>query len=482
MTDYAAVSGGVPADGYHSAFRLRFRSVGTTGAFDDWFVDDVVIDYGPEIATSPGSFNKILQENDSTYSDLVVSNSGQGTLIYSVVVQPVYSKRQELFYQLQERGLTNPASYAVPEELGVLYEQVKGNDEQAPRGPEVVYGAGGPDAFGYVWFDSDELGGPTYSWVDISGSGTNVIGGLDDDNFVGPFPIGFTFPYYEGAYTQFYVSSNGFIGFGPTTDYNSLSNVNLPTAGTPNNAIYWCWDDLNPDDPDNPGGQVRYQTLGSDLVISWIAYPEFNSSTVVGDVITAQVILSSDGTIKVQYQSVGAGFDIMGNTIGTENLGGTDGLQIALNTSYIHGNLAIEISKPAQWSYVEPLAGSVPPGESDTLTVKFTSVDLDTGVYNANIKVYSNDPTPGMSPLSLPTKLTVVPPGQQYLCGDANNDELVTISDAVYLVNFIFSSGPAPDPMAAGDANCDSLVTISDAVYLVLFIFGGGPTPCDACK
>ena len=69
-----------------------------------------------------------------------------------------------------------------------------------------------------------------------------------------------------------------------------------------------------------------------------------------------------------------------------------------------------------------------------------------------------------------------------YVCGDANGDAAVNISDAVYLIAYIFSSGPAPNPPAAGDANCDSAVNISDAVFLIAYIFAGGPTPCAACK
>ena len=67
----------------------------------------------------------------------------------------------------------------------------------------------------------------------------------------------------------------------------------------------------------------------------------------------------------------------------------------------------------------------------------------------------------------------------QYICGDANADGIVNISDAVYLVTYIFSGGPAPVPLLSGDANCDGVVNISDAVYLISYIFGGGPAPCD---
>ena len=67
-------------------------------------------------------------------------------------------------------------------------------------------------------------------------------------------------------------------------------------------------------------------------------------------------------------------------------------------------------------------------------------------------------------------------------CGDANNDGGIDISDAVYLIQFIFAGGPAPGSCRGsfygmGDANGDAAVDISDAVYLIQYIFAGGPTP-----
>lgn len=68
----------------------------------------------------------------------------------------------------------------------------------------------------------------------------------------------------------------------------------------------------------------------------------------------------------------------------------------------------------------------------------------------------------------------------EYICGDANWDKEVTISDVVYLVNYLFKSGPPPLPMPqAGDANGDNGVNIMDMVYLVNYLFKSGPPPCE---
>ena len=66
-------------------------------------------------------------------------------------------------------------------------------------------------------------------------------------------------------------------------------------------------------------------------------------------------------------------------------------------------------------------------------------------------------------------------------CGDANSDGGVNISDAVYLIAYIFSGGPAPSPLGYGNVNCDSGINISDAVYLIGYIFSGGSAPCAGC-
>ncbi len=63
------------------------------------------------------------------------------------------------------------------------------------------------------------------------------------------------------------------------------------------------------------------------------------------------------------------------------------------------------------------------------------------------------------------------------MCGDADGNGIITISDAVYLINYIFVGGFAPNPICLGDADGNGLITISDAVFLINYIFAGGPAP-----
>jgi hypothetical protein len=66
-----------------------------------------------------------------------------------------------------------------------------------------------------------------------------------------------------------------------------------------------------------------------------------------------------------------------------------------------------------------------------------------------------------------------------HFTGDANGDGVIDVDDVVYLINYLFIDGPAPDPFAAGDANCDGVVDIADVMYLINYLFlGGSPPSC----
>jgi hypothetical protein len=64
-------------------------------------------------------------------------------------------------------------------------------------------------------------------------------------------------------------------------------------------------------------------------------------------------------------------------------------------------------------------------------------------------------------------------------CGDVNRGAQTDIDDVVFLIAYIFSGGPAPNPEYAGDVDCSGAIDIDDIMYLLTYIFSGGP--CDAC-
>ena len=64
--------------------------------------------------------------------------------------------------------------------------------------------------------------------------------------------------------------------------------------------------------------------------------------------------------------------------------------------------------------------------------------------------------------------------------GDVNQDQVIDIFDVVYLLDHVFSGGPAPLPVAeSGNVNADAnhIIDIFDVIYLIEHIFSGGPPP-----
>jgi len=82
--------------------------------------------------------------------------------------------------------------------------------------------------------------------------------------------------------------------------------------------------------------------------------------------------------------------------------------------------------------------------------------------------------------LDLAFVITGEPPA--VICGDVNNDGIVNIGDVVYMVGYLYKSGPAPIPMpCVGDVNNDDIVNVGDIVYLVAYLYKGGPAPDPNC-
>jgi hypothetical protein len=71
--------------------------------------------------------------------------------------------------------------------------------------------------------------------------------------------------------------------------------------------------------------------------------------------------------------------------------------------------------------------------------------------------------------------LSATPPSA--IQGDANGSDEIGVDDAVFLINYIFKGGEAPQLGRRGDANCDRQFNVADAVFLIRYIFRGGPAP-----
>lgn len=265
----------------------------------------------------------------------------------------------------------------------------------------VSYAAGGPDAYGYTWMDGNDPGGPIFNWVEIMNTGT-MISGFSDDDYLGPFPIGFTFPFYDGAYDAFYISANGFISFGSGYTIETYDPCTIPGPADPNNCIALCWDDWFPTES---AAYYEYfdahPVFGECLVIEVYDWPWFYASSNYH--LTAEVILFPDGGMHLQYLDT-PDTGVLGQDIGIENSTGTIGLSYSCFIE-IPENFAIRFEvTPALYMTGSELIGPRTElihditltnfsGQSDTF-----SLTAETPIWPTEFR-YNGDPVTSIGPV-----------------------------------------------------------------------------------
>jgi len=461
----------LPPDAIHGLFQFRFISHGDGPNSDDWYIDDVRVDYSPSIAVNPSSLSEVLASDDSVTSQLQIDNTGLGQLNYTISIYPVLNKSTDFFKSLAEAGLVEPATREYPDEYKSIAEP-KGSDTYL-KGTPISRDAGGPDLFGNFWVDSDQQDGPQFDWIDITSSGTDISIYFDDDNHSDMLALGFDFPFYGQSYDRICIGSNGIIGF-DTTAMHRRQKTNIPNGAVPSGFLAWLWDDLDITNGNNPGGHVYIDTTGGRAIMQFVDMPEYSGNA--GDVVNAEVVLYPDGTIIYQYLEFGTGFDNGSCTVGIENMDGNDGLEVVYLTDYLHDSLAVVFYQPAAWLTLESRSGSIAPGGSSPIDLKFKSTGMDNGVYQSNLVIFSNDSDPLKNPLTIPIEMTVSD-GPVYTCGDVNDDGSIDILDILDLIDFKFKDGPAPVSMNAADVNADGEVNLLDIIYMIDYKFKDGPAP-----
>jgi hypothetical protein len=119
-------------------------------------------------------------------------------------------------------------------------------------------------------------------------------------------------------------------------------------------------------------------------------------------------------------------------------------------------------------------------------TVAFGGVAATNVVHAGTTSITATTAPHAAGPVGLtvanPDGVSMTVSGFTYLAQqfDPNNDHVIDPADVFYLVNYLFTGGPAPKGqagMASGDANNDGVVDPADIFYLVNDLFTGGPAP-----
>lgn len=329
--------------------------------------------YPPVIGVSPSSISTALPPGGSRTKTETICNTGGSPLDWSA-----------------GPNLIDSAVTIYP-----YLEIPRGEEDPRPG----ILGSGGPDTFGYRWKDSDDPAGPVFNWVDISTIGTPIAFADPDgpgyciDCTSGPFPIGFTFPFYGNSFSQVRVTTEGWLSF--TSSSTAFSNQPLPNSGSsvPENLIAAFWDDLvlRSGTGGNQGPRVSnayYHNDGTRLIVQWQHFYRIGSQA---DDLNFQIILYPSGGIVFQYQTMTSP-TLTSATIGQQNATKTDGLTIVHNAAYMHDSLAIEIRSAPDWIQLSPGSGTIPAGSCQDVTVTLNAAGLDDGVHHGEIRIASNDP------------------------------------------------------------------------------------------
>ncbi|MCK4404068.1 MAG: putative Ig domain-containing protein [candidate division Zixibacteria bacterium] len=118
-------------------------------------------------------------------------------------------------------------------------------------------------------------------------------------------------------------------------------------------------------------------------------------------------------------------------------------------------------------------SGNLPDGlELDSLTGIISGIPTVLDSFDFTIKV-----TDSSAPDEIDTQELYVIVGE-FIRGDVNNDSVVDLGDAIYLIDYLYRYGPEPMPWETGDVNCDGIIDLGDVVYLINYLFRDGPPPC----
>jgi aminopeptidase N len=125
---------------------------------------------------------------------------------------------------------------------------------------------------------------------------------------------------------------------------------------------------------------------------------------------------------------------------------------------------------PYLWTIID---GELPGGMIlDSLSGVIHRAPLDSGDFTFTVQAQDAESETDIQVLTLYVAHDTTAP-----C-DIVYDGVLNLVDIMYLIDYIFKSGPEPPLLKCADVNCENEVTVSDVVYLINYVLKNGPPPC----
>jgi hypothetical protein len=177
-----------------------------------------------------------------------------------------------------------------------------------------------------------------------TGHTTFTFSDLDDDA-TSLLSMPFTFLFYGVSQSQYWVGTNGIVGFDGSPVDNGDSQC-LPNTMNPHPAVMIDYDDLV---VQNNGvcSAVVGTAPNRKLVISWDHASNYNFNTPVADMTFSVIFAETTNTIDLIYSTMSGSPDALGSaaTIGVQNAAGTGATQYDCDTtSSLSTGLAIRFT------------------------------------------------------------------------------------------------------------------------------------------
>lgn len=170
----------------------------------------------------------------------------------------------------------------------------------------------------------------TYTGTDAAydylAAGTSILAVPSTEVLSSAQTLPFSWNYYGSAVTSYKVSDNGYITFNTTESTSYNSNVAIPNAAEPNNAIYAFWDDFNLVSGSGTPDAVKSWTYGTaptrTHVIQWHSVTPLGATTFT----YATILIHECGDFEIVLPwATSTG---LSGTVGAENSTGTSASSI----------------------------------------------------------------------------------------------------------------------------------------------------------